>query len=230
MNRKEIAFYTKQLNLKKDMSFLDCPVGIGRIAIPLAKKGIKITGVDITASYLMELEEKAGKLKLPIQLFHLDMRKIDFDNQFDIAANLWTSFGYFEKESDNILVLKKLFKAIKPGGKFVMQVINRDWIMKNFLSSGWEEVEGLKILEKREFLYDRSASVTEYSFLKDGKEVSLTSYIRMYSFHELKALFEKVGFQNIVGFGNIKEEPISRDRREMFIFADKPKQLGGMKC
>lgn len=218
---EQIKFYWEQMHLKKGMSFLDCPIGIGRTAIPLAKKGIKITGVDITPSYLAELEEKASKKKLPIKLFHLDMRKIDFDNEFDVVGNLWTSFGYFEKESDNTKVLKKLFKALKPGGKFILQVINRDWIMKNFLPSNWSRVDDVKVLEERVFLYDKSASVTHYTFIKDGQEKSLTSYIRMYSYHELKQLMEKIGFTNVIGFGNVQGDPIDRNKREMFIFAEK---------
>lgn len=217
----EVKFYIKKLNLKSGQSFLDCPIGIGRIAIPLAKKGIKITGVDIMPSYLGELSEKADKAKLPIKLFHLDMRKIDFENEFDAVGNLWTSFGYFEKESDNLLVLKKLFKALKPGGKFVIQLINRDWIIKNFESNSWYEINNFKVLEKRKFDYETSKSFTVWTFIKDGKEKSIETYIRMYSFHELKQMLEKVGFTNIVGYGSVKEDPISRDSREMFIFAEK---------
>ena len=217
----EVKFYIEKMNLKKGSSFLDCPIGIGRIAIPLAKKGIKITGVDIMPSYLAELSEKASKAKLPIKLFHLDMRKINFENQFDAVGNLWTSFGYFKKESDNMLVLKKLYKALKPGGKFVIQVINRDWIMKNFASNGWSEIAGAKVLEKRNFDFEKSISTSEWIFIKDGQEKSIETYIRMYSFHEFKQMLEKVGFTNIVGYGSLKSEPINFDSREMFIFADK---------
>ncbi len=218
----EIKFYINKLNLKLGQTFLDCPIGIGRIAIPLAKKGIIITGVDIMPSYLGELAEKSNKAKLPIKLFHQDMRKIVFENEFDVVGNLWTSFGYFEKDADNLLVLKKLYKALKPGGKFVIQLINRDWIMKNFVSNNWEEVAGVKILESRVFNYENSSCVTDYAFIKDGEEKTLTSYIRMYSYHELKQMLEIVGFVNIDGYGSVTEEPINRNNREMFIFADKP--------
>lgn len=217
----EIKFYIDKLNLKVGESFLDCPVGIGRIALPLAKKGIKVTGVDIMPSYLGELSEKASKAKLPMKLFHLDMRKIDFENQFDAVGNLWTSFGYFEKESDNLLVLKKLYKALKPGGKFVIQIINRDWIMKNFEPNSWYEVNDVKVLEKREFHYDKSISSTVWTFIKDGEEKSIDTFIRMYSYHELKQMLEKVGFKNVIGYGSVKEDPISSNSREMFIFAEK---------
>ena len=220
----EARYFIKKLNLKKSSTFLDCAVGIGRMAIPLAKQGIKVTGVDITPSYLAELKEKTDKLRLPIKLFHNDMRRINFDNEFDAAGNLWTSFGYFEKESDNLLVLKKMYKALKAQGKFVLQTINRDWIIRNFESTGWSEYKGLKILEKREFDYRRSIMNGTWTFIKDGQEKLFVAKIRIYSFHEIAAMFEKVGFVDIAGYGNIKDDPITHNNRNMIVIGTKGKK------
>ncbi|KAA3634040.1 MAG: class I SAM-dependent methyltransferase [Calditrichaeota bacterium] len=217
----QVRFYLKHLNLKKGMSFLDCPVGIGRIAIPLAKRGINVTGIDLAESYLIELEEKASKRNLPLKLFHSDMRRINFNGEFDTAGNLWTSLGYFEKESDNLLVLKKIYTALKPNGKFVIQVINRDWVLNNFSSSDWTAFGKVKVLEQRIFDYAESKSRATWTFIKEGKETAVDTSIRMYSYHELKKLLEKVGFKNVHGFGSLNDDPISRDTREMFIFGEK---------
>jgi len=78
------------------------------------------------------------------------------------------------------------------------------------------------VLEKRDFHYDKSISSTIWTFIKDGKEKSIETFIRMYSFHELKQMLEKVGFQNIIGYGSLNDDPISSSSREMFIFANKP--------
>lgn len=220
----EVRFIIKKLNLKKGSTFLDCPCGIGRTAIPMAKQGIKVTGVDITTSYLAELEEKVDRYKYPIKLFHDDMRKINFENEFNAAGNLWTSFGYFEKESDNLLVLKKIYKALKPGGKFIIQLINRDWIIKNFDPDGWTQYDGFKILEKREFDYRTSIHTAVWTYIKDGVEKSYETKLRIYSYHEMVAMFEKVGFIDIEGYGNIKEDPITCDSRDMFVIGNKPKR------
>ncbi len=73
--------------------------------------------MDIIGEYLDELEVKSKRLKLPVNIRECDMRRIDFQNEFDAAGNISTSFGYFARESDNMLVMRKLYKALKPGGK-----------------------------------------------------------------------------------------------------------------
>lgn len=223
VSNREAKYYIKKLKLKKGDSFFDCPCGIGRISLPLAKAGIKVTGIDIAPTYLTELEEKAAKLKLPIKLYHTDMRKVNFENQFDAAGNLWTSFGFFEKESDNFLVLKKIFKALKPGGRFVMQVINRDWIIKNFSPSGWHQFKDMRLLETRTFDLKSSKSLSTWIFVRDGEDHPIDVQIRMYSYHELAGMFEKAGFVDVHAFGSIKEEPLTFDSREQFVFGRKPK-------
>ena len=223
MTNAQVRFIVNKMNLKPGSKFLDCPCGIGRIALPLAKVGIKVTGVDITESYLTELSGKAKKRGFKMDLQHGDMRRIKFDSEFDAGGNLWTSFGYFEKESDNMLVLKKMFKALKPGGKFLLHVINRDWIMANFRASDWYEIDKTRILEQRSFDYANSVSTATWTMIRDGQESILNTAIRMYSYHELLAMFKKAGFVDIEGYGSVTEEPISCDRQMMFIFGTRPR-------
>jgi cyclopropane fatty-acyl-phospholipid synthase-like methyltransferase len=220
----QVNYIIKKLNLSSGKKFLDCPCGIGRIALPLARKGVKVTGVDIIPSYLDELEKKAKRLGLKIKLVCSDMRRINFKNQFDAGANIWTSFGFFKKESDNLLVLKKMYQALKPGGKFMLHLINRDWIMVNFALSDWFQVEKVRVFEKNEFNYATSFSQSIWYFLKNGKETSHETKIRMYSCHELIAMFKSAGFVDIQGYGSEKDGPITRDSRMMFIIGTKRKR------
>ena len=66
----EVRFIIDKMNLKAGSKFLDCQCGIGRIALPLAKAGIKVTGVDITKSYLSELSGKAKKRGFNMDIQH----------------------------------------------------------------------------------------------------------------------------------------------------------------
>ena len=152
------------------------------------------------------------------------MRRINFENEFDATGNLWTSFGYFEKESDNLLVVKKMFKALKVGGKFVLQTINRDWIIKNFEPTGWSQHKGFKLLEKREFDFRTSISTAIWTYIKKGQEHSYETKIRMYSFHEIVDMFEKAGFVDIQGYGNIKDDPITYRSRDLIVIGTKGKK------
>ena len=219
-----VRYFIEKLNLKPGKKFLDCPCGIGRVGLPLAQKGIKVTGVDITQSYLHEFGAKVKRKGLKVDLLRADMRRINFDSKFDAAGNLWTSFGYFEKESDNLLTLKKMYRALKPGGKFMLHVINRDWIMANYQSHGWQEVGGVKSMEERHFDYRTSINHGTWYIIKDGKEKMFEVPIRMYSFHEMIAMFEKVGFVDIDGYGSTKDDPITMERMMMFIIGTKPRR------
>lgn len=220
----QVRYFIKKLGLKRGGKFLDCPCGIGRTALPMAKAGVRVTGVDITGSYLEECRKKANKSGLSIKLLEADMRRINFEREFDAVGNIWTSFGYFTKESDNLLVLKKAFEALKPGGKFLLHTINRDWIVHNFTPSDWSEMNGLKVLNKRKFDYASSSMDDTWLFIKDGEEQSIDIYLRIYSLHELIAWFKKVGFVDVQGFGSMKDEPVTRDNRYMFIFGTRPKR------
>jgi len=219
----EVKYLIAKLKLKPGSTFLDCPCGIGRVSIPLCQKGINVTGVDITKSYLEELQNKVIRNKLSIKTMHSDMRKINFDSQFDAGGNLWTSFGFFKEESNNFLVLKKMYKALKPGGKFVLHVINRDWLIANYVPKGWFNIGDLKIVEDRSFDFRTSINHCIWYFIKGGQEKSFNVTIRAYSFHELVSMFEKVGFVDIEGYGSIKDEPISQQNRMMWVFGTKAK-------
>lgn len=215
-------FVARKLALKPGRSFLDCPCGIGRISLPLANMGIKVTGIDITRSYLRELATKALRRGLRIDTVESDMRRIRFNRQFDGAGSLWTSFGYFENEADNRLTLKRMFEALRPGGKCILHLVNRDWVMANFADDDWFEVGDVKVLEKRTFDYATSFSRDIWYFIHDGKTVARTMALRLYSLHELLAMFRSVGFVDMEWYGSIKEEPVSRNTRMLYIIGSRP--------
>ncbi|MEW5875519.1 MAG: methyltransferase domain-containing protein [Candidatus Zixiibacteriota bacterium] len=218
----QVRYLVRKLNLRRGRSFLDCPCGIGRIALPLAAKGIRVTGVDITQMYLDEVAEKARQRRLPVTLLRSDMREIPFRGQFDTAGNLWTSFGYFPSVADDQKVLERMHRALRPGGRFVLHVINRDWIMAHFQARDWFVTGGMRVLEERRFDYAASQIHSVWTFIRDGKAATHKSTIRMYSYHELAAMMEEAGFIDVEGFGSMKDDPISRDTMMMFVFGTKP--------
>jgi SAM-dependent methyltransferase len=150
------------------------------------------------------------------------MRRIPFRGRFDAAGNLWTSFGYFPSPADDLKVLKRMHGALRPGGKFVLHVINRDWIMANFQARDWFVTGGMRVLEERRFDYVESKIHSNWTFIRDGRTSTHRSSIRMYSYHELAAMMEESGFVDVAGYGSMKDEPISRETMMMFIFGTKP--------
>ena len=109
------------------------------------------------------------------------------------------------------------------GGRFLLHIINRDWVILNFQSSDWCDAGSLRILEQRGFDYATSTSTDKWTLIRDGKETVHHTAIRMYSYHELIDMFKRVGFTDIEGYGSEKLEPISRDSRMMFVIGTRPK-------
>jgi ubiquinone/menaquinone biosynthesis C-methylase UbiE len=222
----QVRYIISKLNLKPGDKLLDCPCGVGRLAIPLARKGIRVTGVDFADYYLDKLASKAKRGGLKVRLICSDMRKIEFQREFDAAINVWTSFGYFEKESDNKLVLKRYFRALKPGGSVVLNLINRDWIIRHYEKSSWFETRKKDVLVCEEHVLDlaKSRSVGTWHFIRDGVKHSRDISMRVYSLHELIAMLESVGFIDIESCGSVKHEPVTSDTSHMWVIGCKPKK------
>jgi ubiquinone/menaquinone biosynthesis C-methylase UbiE len=220
---QQVQYLMKKLNLKRGSSFLDCPCGIGRISVPLARQGIKLVGVDLCQEYLVELAEKSKRARLNLELHHADMRKINFVNRFDGAGNLWTSFGYFENERDHQTVLDRAFRALKPGGKFCLHVINRDWILANYTTRGFGESGGVLYTESRHFEFETSINRGVWTFYRDGKPHTFNGDIRMFALHELIAMFKKAGFVDIQSSGSTKDDPVKLSDMMVWLFGTKPK-------
>ncbi len=218
----EARFIARKLGLKRGSRFLDFPCGYGRISLPLAKMGVKVTGVDITQSYLDEFARNAKKAGVRVDLLRADMRRISYRNQFDAATNWSTSIGYFGSDAQDLLVFKRVFAALKPGGRFLLGAINRDWIIKEFTPSNVDEIGGVTLLQTRWFDYSRSVMHDKWRIQKDGVEKVHETVLRLYSFHELKSMFERAGFIDVEGLGSFTDEPTGRRNRHMYVLGRKP--------
>jgi SAM-dependent methyltransferase len=219
----EARFLMEKLQLKKGRRFLDCPCGIGRISLPLARAGVRVTGVDLTPSYLAALNGKAIREGLRLTLVHADMRRLEFDGAFDAVGNLGTSFGYFDNRADDLRTLRQLFRALKPGGRLALQTVNRDWILTRFEQTGVDQLGDTYIVHRRRFDYRASVLHIAWTFITDGRYRDYNVRLRLYSYHELAALLAHAGFVDVEGFGSVAGGPIDASDNLMWLFARKPK-------
>ena len=84
------------LKLRKGRCVLDVPCGMGRLTLPLARMGLVVTGVDLTAPYVRRARRRAKAEGLDIRFIRADMRDLPFEAEFDAAFNWFSSFGYFD--------------------------------------------------------------------------------------------------------------------------------------
>lgn len=129
--QREIQFLAQKTNLNEPKKILDLACGHGRHANRLSQMGHLVTGIDSSAVFLNLAKKKALELGLKVHYLEKDMRLIDYDNAFDRVNILFTSFGYFE-DVENEKFLKKIYKALQPGGIFCFDSYNRDTFLVYF--------------------------------------------------------------------------------------------------
>ncbi|MFC1663148.1 class I SAM-dependent methyltransferase [Patescibacteria group bacterium] len=223
---EEVNFIEKVLKLKNGLSVLDLACGHGRHAILLAHRGYKITGQDLNSFFLKKAEKEALRNNVKIKWIKGDMRKIIFRNEFDIVLDLFTAFGYLENDAEDLKVLQQVAKALKPGGKFFLDIINREWIIRNFEATKKEKLpNGITVTHYREFDLEKSRHHEHRIIIfKDKKRKSLDIYLRLYTLTELIQMCKKVGLSFVEAYGDYNGKKYSFDSKRTILIVKKDKR------
>ncbi len=221
--KKEVAFIKRVLNLPKGAKILDLCCGHGRHLLPLAKMGYFMTGLDLSKKALAMLAKKAKNEKINVRIIRSDMRKIPFKNEFDAVINMFTAFGYLETDDEDFKVLKAVAQALKPGGKFLIDIVNRDRMVANFQPKSWEKVGKLLVLEERIYHPKTRRLTTKIQILdKKGKWHKTAHVVRLYSLREMKKNLSKAGLKIMKVYGDtIGNQRFTRNSRRLVILAIK---------
>ncbi len=196
----EVQSLKKILMLPKASRILDVACGVGRHSVGLAKLGYQVTGIDISPSYLRSAKGFASKQGVKVRFICCDMRQLPFHEEFDGVINLFSSFGYFHRASDDEKVLKGILRAIVPNGIFAIDTVNINFVRRNFLPQAWLELsDGTLVLEKRYPIGPKSSIVkADWLFISNkGKRTRMVSSIRGYTPDGLGHLIRGAGFIKI---------------------------------
>ncbi len=222
--RSEVDFIVNALQLPKGAQVLDLCCGQGRHSLELARRGYQVVGVDLSEALLYVARQRAEREHLPVSFVQCDMREIDFVAEFDAVINMFTSFGYFESEAEDELVLAKIAQALKPKGKVLLDVINRDWLVREFQAREWHAAdEGWLVLEERSFDPLNSRVETLWVCVaRDGVRYERRSSLRLYTAAELRMMMERVGLQVKMLFGDYDGSAYSLNSPRLIVLAEKP--------
>ena len=219
----------------KPRRILDLNCGIGRHSIELGKRGISVLGTDLSPYYIQIAKKRAKSHHVAdkVRFKVADMCSIGAvlaRQKFDGIINLETSFGYYDDKT-NADILRQSCILVRPKGFFALEIANRDWIVKNFQPQAFSRCENLIRLEDRTFEAKTSRARTTWTYLvqKDDKSFFLEKQFaidtRLWSIHELVAIFEKAGwrFKTVhPGFGRQQGDVPITELQRLFFFAMKP--------
>lgn len=218
---EEARMVKKLLRLRKGQRVLDVPCGKGRLTIPLARMGMAMTGVDLTAAYLRRARRVARKEGLDIRWVHADMREIAFDSEFDAAFNWFGSFGYFS-DADNLAFCRRVLRALKAGGRFLIEGINKSWLLTHFREHD-ESLHG-RVRIAMANRWDPTANRVHSTWVfTDGKALERhTIVMRIFNGGELRAVLRQAGFRDIRLYPRPPVGPFTGHSRRLIAVAQRP--------
>jgi len=218
---EEARLAAELAGVEPSADILDIPTGFGRHAIPLAKLGFHVIGVDRSGVQLSEARRVAGEVDWP-KWVQADFRELPFeDESFDAVLCLFSSIGYRGEDGDRI-AFGQFLRVLRPGRPLVIETLHRDRLMAIFQERDWNPLADDAVrLEERRIDYVAGEVENDLTLLAAGERRIATYRIRVYTATELVKLLDEVGFTGIECFGDFGGAPLSRETR-LVVRAQRP--------
>jgi len=220
---REAVFIAAALRSAPGAALLDLGCGYGRHALELAARGYAVTAVDLSVPLLVRAADAARCAGVDIKFVQGDMRELSFTEEFDAAYCYFSTFGYFDDET-NRKVAANVARALKPGGRFLLDLINRDHLVGELPTRVWWEGDGCMVLEEVDFNYFTSRIQSHRSIVfEDGRQLEQDISIRAYSLHEIGLLLHQAGFRvtEVSGSPSVRGRFFGAESRQLLVVAEK---------
>ncbi|MGC9453767.1 MAG: SAM-dependent methyltransferase [Phycisphaerae bacterium] len=221
---QEARCVKRLLRLRKGQRVLDCPCGLGRLSRGLARLGLEVTGADLMDSYVREARRRARREGLPVRFIASDMRDLPFEGEFDAVVNWFTSIGYFDRAGD-LAVARAAFAALKPGGCFLVEAMNKSWLLAHWNPEPKTATVGDVQVTAAPRWDARAGVIRDTWVLRRGRarrRRELT--LRPYNSTEIRKLLRRAGFRDISLHPNPPGKRFSRHAKRYIAIGTKPRR------
>ena len=222
---EDVDGVVKLLGLSGSERILDVPCGYGRHSIELARRGYSVVGVDINTTHLKSATNQARELGITVDFRKESMLDISCSNEFDHVINMCYSFGFFKTDKDNRKVLKNFFRALKSGGKFLMET---DVNLSRVRAGKYKETETRKLLSGNQLqIIDRYNTKTKrmdgaWIIIKpDGTTARKDYSVRVFEKDEFVDWCLNAGFASCEAYGNWQGDFYSENSEQIIFAANK---------
>ncbi|SDH09468.1 Methyltransferase domain-containing protein [Alteribacillus persepolensis] len=211
----ELSQIMSYLPLEAGMKAIDLCCGNGRHARWLARKGLHVTGVDLSPALLKKAIDLTSNL--PVQYQRSDIRDVPLLSEYDVAFNLFTSFGYFTDDAENELVFTRATEALRSGGWFCFDYLNPSYVRNHLVPEDESVKDGLHITQKREmspdFVY-KKITIQENDMKREYQE-----RVKLYEQPQLMEMLKRNQFDVLHVFGDYDASRYEKEEspRQIFI-------------
>lgn len=235
-SRDDFAFYLSECK-KARGPVLELACGTGRLAIPLKKAGVDITGLDLAAPMLKRAAAKAAAAGVELELVRGDARSFDLGRRFRLIFMAFNSMQHLGKLEDLEGLFRSVRRHLSPGGRFILDVFNPDPLSlvrdpEELLPVAYydDPAGGGKMLVNEQYSYDREAQVSRivwhYRREKDGRTLKKTLNLRCFFPQELPALLKYNGFCVTARYGDFLRTPFQGGHMKQVLICSSPGPSG----
>ena len=215
----------KTLTLTKPSgkSVLDLCCGPGRCSVSLAKRGFSVTGVDRTKYLLEKAKARARAAHVKIEWVQKDMRDFVRPDSYALVISMFTSFGYFDDNREDVLVLENMLTSLQPGGACLIEVLGKERLAR-ILQPTTSTVlsDGSMLVERHEIYDDWTRIRNEWLLIRKGKVKSFKFQHTIYSGLELRDRMQRAGFVDVKLHGNLDGDEYDPYAERLIAVGHKP--------
>ncbi len=209
-----VSNLVKQLAFPKNARVWDLACGKGRHSVALNKFGFNVCGTDLSKESIQFARKNEND---SLSFFELDMRSPFRVNYFDVVMNLFTSFGYFDKKTDDLKVLKSVSNSLIKNGLFIFDYLNPNCIRvdqpKSIIK---EQVKFTITKEKKDNKIIKHISVED-----DGEKFEFSESVKLYHTNEVIDMAKQVNMNNVMLFGDYELNAFDENKSPRMIFVFK---------
>ena len=219
----EIDFVIKALDLSPGMRVLDVGCGFGRHSLELARRGYRVLGIDPSSAMIESARQRAADM-FPVSRLDYQVEQgeaFTAEQPFDAAIALFTTLGQVSASGENSGLIAKVFEVLTSGGRFLVEVPQRVAAVANLKTAERFGSEDKYTAITRQY-NSHSQYIEEQFHIVDGQNSQdfLLKY-RLYSWPELEALFDKVGFRDVKTYSGYDGRPLTAESPTMLASAIK---------
>ncbi|SHK21391.1 class I SAM-dependent methyltransferase [Rhodothermus profundi] len=199
---------------------LDVGCGRGRHARVLARRGYRVTGIDVAERALQIAQARAAAEGLSnVRFVRHDMRNPFCQACFDGVVNLFTAFGFFEEDADHFRAIRAMATALRPGGWLVQDFLNADYVQRYLVPRDQEQRSGIEVIQER---WIENGRVNKRIRLRrDGQEQIFYESVRLLRLEDFQQLYRAAGLTLEATRGDYAGGPFTPDSPRLILYARK---------
>ena len=216
----EVNFILAQTPPQARARILDIACGAARHLLFFSRHAQLAVGLDRSEHLLSQAAQHLAQADSSALLLQADMRYLPFSSEFTCATLLFTSFGYFPTDDENLSVIRQAVRALKPAGVFWMDYINEPQLRRT-LQPYTRHTVGPEVIEQHRCITEDNRVEKQILIVSPTSRREFTESVKLYSPAQIRDMFQTVGLRVCNTWGDFQGNPHNSDSPRLILMGQK---------